>query len=107
MPNGHKYPIRIRYKGNIDVSYGRTKQGIRGDTNTFNVFSDFKIAWRHDQDQKANPNSRFSADVNLISRNYNKGIFVLIRTSNEGAKDIEYLPTENNQRVYHKKVATL
>lgn len=30
-----------------------------------------------------------------------KGVFVLIRTSNEGAKDIEYLPTENNQRVYH------
>lgn len=30
-----------------------------------------------------------------------KGVFVLIRTSNEGAKDIEYLPTENGQRVYH------
>ncbi len=30
-----------------------------------------------------------------------KGAFVLIRTSNEGAKDIEYLPTENNLRVYH------
>jgi len=30
-----------------------------------------------------------------------KGAFVLIRTSNEGAKDIEYLPTENNKRVYH------
>lgn len=34
-------------------------------------------------------------------QNQNKGIFVLIRTSNEGAKDIEYLPTDNNQRVYH------
>lgn len=34
-------------------------------------------------------------------QNNNKGMFVLIRTSNEGAKDIEYLPTENNQRVYH------
>ena len=30
-----------------------------------------------------------------------KGAFVLISTSNEGAKDIDYLPTENNQRVYH------
>ena len=30
-----------------------------------------------------------------------KGVFVLIRTSNEGAKDIEYLPTENGKRVYH------
>ena len=30
-----------------------------------------------------------------------KGVFVLIRTSNEGAKDIEYLPTDGGQRVYH------
>ena len=30
-----------------------------------------------------------------------KGVFVLIRTSNEGAKDIEYLPTEGGRRVYH------
>ena len=30
-----------------------------------------------------------------------KGVFVLIRTSNEGAKDIEYLPTENGKRIYH------
>lgn len=40
----------------------------------------------------------------------NKGVFVLIRTSNEGAKDIEYLPTENNQRIYHvvgQKINTL
>ncbi len=34
-------------------------------------------------------------------KNSEKGLFVLIRTSNEGAKDIEYLPTENNQRVYN------
>jgi orotidine-5'-phosphate decarboxylase len=34
-------------------------------------------------------------------KNKEKGLFVLIRTSNEGAKDIEYLPTENNQRVYN------
>ena len=30
-----------------------------------------------------------------------KGVFVLIRTSNEGAKDIEYLPLEDGRRVYH------
>jgi orotidine-5'-phosphate decarboxylase len=34
-------------------------------------------------------------------QNNEKGVFVLIRTSNEGAKDIEYLPTENNKRVYN------
>jgi orotidine-5'-phosphate decarboxylase len=34
-------------------------------------------------------------------KNNEKGVFVLIRTSNEGARDIEYLPTEDNTRVYH------
>lgn len=33
-------------------------------------------------------------------KDQHKGMFVLIRTSNEGAKDIEYLPT-GDQRVYH------
>jgi len=32
----------------------------------------------------------------------NKGLFVLIRTSNEGAKDIEYLPLTQGNRVYHE-----
>ncbi|MBP5205398.1 MAG: orotidine-5'-phosphate decarboxylase, partial [Bacteroidales bacterium] len=35
-------------------------------------------------------------------QDHEKGIFVLIRTSNEGAKDIEYLPTGNGRRVYHE-----
>jgi orotidine-5'-phosphate decarboxylase len=30
----------------------------------------------------------------------NKGLFVLIRTSNEGAKDIEYITAENGEKVY-------
>lgn len=29
-----------------------------------------------------------------------KGVFVLVRTSNPGAEDIEYIPTEGNKRVY-------
>lgn len=66
------YNRRYKYKGGFDVRYGRTKEGIRGDTNTYNVFGDFKISWNHEQDAKANPNSRFSANVNLQSRNYSK-----------------------------------
>ena len=66
------YYRRYKYKGNIDVRYGVTKTGIRGDTNTYQKYSDFKVTWHHAQDAKANPNSRFSADVNLVSRNYNR-----------------------------------
>ena len=66
------YYRRYKYKGNFDIRYGVTKTGIRGDSNTYNKYGDFKVTWRHDQDAKANPNSRFSANVNLISRNYNR-----------------------------------
>lgn len=66
------YYKRYKYKGLIDVKYGRTHVGIRGDTANYSTFSDYKITWKHDQDPKANPKNRFSADVNLQSRNYNK-----------------------------------
>ncbi len=66
------YYRRYRYKGAFDVRLGRTFTGIRGDPNTFNAYTDFKLTWQHNQDAKANPYSRFSANVNLQSRNYNK-----------------------------------
>ena len=66
------YYRRYRYKGFVDVSYGRYRQGLRGDTSAFRVFNDFKVSWQHSQDPKANPNSRFTANVNLQSRNYSK-----------------------------------
>ncbi|WP_027626761.1 orotidine-5'-phosphate decarboxylase [Clostridium lundense] len=33
-------------------------------------------------------------------KNKNKGLFALIRTSNEGAKDIEFIETKENKKVY-------
>ncbi len=66
------YYKRYRYKGLFDIRFGRTFTGIRGDTNTFSAYNDFKVTWQHNQDTKANPYSRFSANVNLQSRNYNK-----------------------------------
>lgn len=66
------YYKRYKYKGLMDLRFGRTFTGIRGDTNTFSAYNDFKVTWQHNQDTKANPYSRFSANVNLQSRNYNK-----------------------------------
>ena len=66
------YYKRYKYRGAVETRVGQTFEGIRGDSNTFNAYNDFKITWRHDQDAKANPYSRFSANVNLQSRNYNK-----------------------------------
>ena len=66
------YYRRYKYKGNVDFRYGITKEGLEGDPNTYRKYSDFKFHWQHAQDAKANPHSRFSADVNLQSRNYNR-----------------------------------
>ena len=66
------YYVRYKYKGAVDLRYGQTFEGIRGDTANFSSFNDFKFTWQHDQDAKANPYSRFSANVNLQSRNYSK-----------------------------------
>ncbi|MDY5969150.1 MAG: putative LPS assembly protein LptD [Bacteroidales bacterium] len=66
------YYKRYKYRGSVDVSYGRYRQGLKEDTSRFKVFSDFKVSWQHSQDAKANPNSRFTANVNLQSRNYSK-----------------------------------
>lgn len=66
------YYRRYKYRGNFDIRYGIVKEGLEGDTNTYRKYSDFKLAWKHEQDAKANPYSRFSADVNLQSRNYNR-----------------------------------
>ncbi|MCR5822024.1 MAG: hypothetical protein K6F85_03810 [Bacteroidales bacterium] len=66
------YYVRYRYKGTADIRYGNVIEGLKGDSTTYNTYSDFKLTWRHEQDAKANPYSRFSADVNLQSRNYNR-----------------------------------
>ena len=70
------YYKRYRYKGSFDARFGITKEGIKGDSTSYNEFNDFKFTWQHDQDPKANPYSRFSANVNLQSRNYNKNTSV-------------------------------
>lgn len=66
------YYRRYKYRGSVDLRYGRTHEGLKGDERTYRSYSDFKLSWKHQQDPKANPNSRFSADVNLVSQNYNK-----------------------------------
>lgn len=70
------YYRRYKYRGNFDIRYGKTQEGLKGDPNTYQQYSDFKLTWKHQQDAKANPNSRFSADVNLQSRNYNRNTTV-------------------------------
>lgn len=48
------YRKRYRYSGNFDASYLVTKLGDKG-LPDYSVSKDFKIAWTHAQDAKANP----------------------------------------------------
>lgn len=64
------YRKRYKYSGALDASYIVTKRGdkLAGD---YSVAKDFRIAWNHSQDPKANPFTTFSANVNFSTSSYN------------------------------------
>ncbi|HUH26249.1 MAG TPA: putative LPS assembly protein LptD, partial [Flavobacterium sp.] len=77
-----QYRSRYKYSGNFNISYENLIESQLG-------FPDYKkgriynIIWSHSQDAKANPNSRFSASVNLGSSNYFKNS---LNTQNIGSQ---------------------
>lgn len=64
------YTKRYKYSGNIKVDYSILRFGDPQIEETFQKNSSFFVKWNHKQDAKANPNSRFSANVNGGSSNY-------------------------------------
>lgn len=64
------YRKRYSYSGNVNASYLITKRGDKtaGD---YSEARDFRIAWTHRQDDKANPYRNFSANVNFSTSSYN------------------------------------
>ncbi|RRJ90964.1 LPS-assembly protein LptD [Paenimyroides tangerinum] len=63
------YAKRYKYSGNFNISYENLIEGERGLPDYLNAKL-YNIQWSHSQDAKANPNSRFSASVNMGSSNY-------------------------------------
>ncbi len=65
------YNNRYHYNGDVNLSYSEI---IEGDLNLPNSSKSkvFFLQWRHAQDPKANPASRFSANVNAGSSKFNK-----------------------------------
>ena len=66
-----RYNKRYAFNGSFSGSYAINKIGSKGSAD-YNESSDFKIRWVHKQDPKARPKSSFSADVYIVSSNYNK-----------------------------------
>lgn len=65
------YVKRYKYSGLLQASYQVTKTGDKG-LPDYSVAKDFKIVWSHRQDQKASPNSTFSASVNFATSSYER-----------------------------------
>ncbi len=63
------YVLRYKFRGNVSARFESLVEGERGFPE-FSQSSIYNIRWTHSQDTKSNPNSRFSASVNLGSSTY-------------------------------------
>ena len=67
--NESNYRKRYRYNGSLSVRFENLISGERG-LPGYSKSNIYNFRWSHSQDSKSNPNSRFSASVNLGSSNY-------------------------------------
>ena len=65
------YKLRYKFNGSLSIKYNRNLFGYRGLSN-FSASNQYALRWKFTQDSKANPNSTFSADVNMSSTDYDK-----------------------------------
>ena len=64
-----KYRKRYAFSGSLSLRFENLINGERG-LPGYSKNNIYNIRWSHSQDSKSNPNSRFSASVNLGSSNY-------------------------------------
>ena len=69
------YKKRYKFSGNLFVSYQYTQTGEKNMPD-HSVSKDFRIAWTHRQDAKANPTQSFSASVNFSTSSYERNNLV-------------------------------
>lgn len=63
------YKKNYRYSGNFSADIGTTIRGIKG-LSDYSETGTYRIAWRHQQDPKANPFLTFSASVDVVSNKF-------------------------------------
>ncbi len=63
-----RYHVRYRFNGSLAAGYNDRRFG-EPETFSFSKTQDFYVRWNHNQDGKARPGTRFSANVNVASRN--------------------------------------
>lgn len=65
----NNYKKRYKYNGRLGFRYENLINSERGFSD-YSKSTIYNLRWSHSQDTKSNPNSRFSASVNLGSSNY-------------------------------------
>jgi hypothetical protein len=65
------YRKLYKYTGFLNANYAINILGEEG-TADYSRNRDFSVRWIHNQDPKARPNSKFGANVNIVSNQYNK-----------------------------------
>lgn len=65
------YRKRYRYNGYLNANYAINILGEEGSPD-YSRNRDFSVRWVHSQDPKARPNSKLTANVNIVSSQYNK-----------------------------------
>lgn len=63
------YKKNYKYTGNFSADIGTTIRGIKG-LSDYSKTGTYRIAWRHQQDSKANPFLTFSASVDVVSNKF-------------------------------------
>lgn len=65
------YVFRYKCNGFIELDFAQNIIGERY-TPAFSKTNNFKIKWKHNQDPKSHPTTRFTAHIDIVSRTYNK-----------------------------------
>lgn len=69
LKGNSNYSKRYKYAGNLGLSFSQLEP-VDDIYDTMKPPQDFFVRWQHAQDVKANPSSRFSANVNAGSQRY-------------------------------------
>ncbi|WP_142785948.1 putative LPS assembly protein LptD [Changchengzhania lutea] len=92
----NKYRVRYRFNGNLSFRYENLITSERGFPD-YGKNTIYNLRWSHSQDSKSNPNSRFSASVNLGSSTYYRSSINQVNTgsflNNTLASSVSYSKT--------------
>lgn len=67
----NNYDVNYKYNGSLILGFSEFKSGEKEIPGNYTKQKDISINWKHFQDQKRNPNTRFSSDVNIRTSKYN------------------------------------